>query len=121
MLRKKEIFDRNTAFPEVFNKHRQLKIRNHWYRLRSQPVVDNKPSEATYGYEVVGNILAEYKKGATGTVLFMKNDENDAFWYFVRMDPEQSFENSVFEPGGNSDKSAHIYGWLRGDYVTLLE
>ncbi len=109
-------------FPDKFDQYINFEVKNHFYRLRSGPKVDNTPNEDYYNlFCADGNIIAEYPKGSTGTALATFTDEDGTEWWFVLMDNNKKPQNCIFHPGRNNEAPAKYYGWMSSTYLEVLE
>jgi hypothetical protein len=95
-------------------------VKNDKYKLREQPVIDDKYDEQESDFEqkpVYGNALAEFNKGSKGEAIAEKPDETGRVWWFVIMDPDAKAEYNRFY----GDQKASKAGWMSSRFLEVIK
>lgn len=107
------------ALPDKRMPTKRFVVRNDKYKLREQPVIDDKHDEQESDFEgmpIYGNALAEFGKGSKGEAIAEKPDETGRVWWFVIMDGDAKVEYDRFY----GDQKASKAGWMSSRFLEVL-
>lgn len=103
--------------PEGRMKPKRFQVVEQLYRLRESPEIEDKPYMNEFeGDEVIGNVLAEFKKGDKGMAIAEKADNTGKIWWFVIMEPTAEQTYSRFY----DNKSQYTMGWMSSRYLKVI-
>jgi hypothetical protein len=108
------------TLPEKRMPTKRFIVKNDKYKLREQPVINDKYDAYESDFEhkpVYGNTLAEFSKGSKGEAIAEKSDETGRVWWFVIMDPDARAEYNRFY----GDQTASKAGWMSSRFLEVLK
>jgi hypothetical protein len=110
--------------PEKRMEPKRFQVMEPRYRLRIAPLIDDKPypdyQSNDPGAIVIGNVLAEFKKGDKGLAIAEKVDDTGRMWWFVIMDPSTETEYWQFHLY-DDEKSRYTMGWMSSRYLEVIQ
>jgi hypothetical protein len=110
--------------PEARMEQLKFRVKEERYRLREAPEIDDKPypdyPSDVEGVEIIGNILAEFKKGSTGTAIAEHDDNTGRKWWFVIMEPHTETSYTRFHDD-EEGKKQYTMGWMSSRYLEIIK
>ncbi|MBS1525684.1 MAG: hypothetical protein JST19_08550 [Bacteroidetes bacterium] len=111
----------NATFPKRhFSKPIYFQVINNNYKLRSDPVINDKDSVGYGGDMHLGNTIGLLTKGTWGRAIGESKDSTGRVWWFVELEPEANIKESVFYEDEGTKRKAAKMGWISSRYVKLL-
>lgn len=108
------------ALPEKRMPSKRFVVKNDKYKLREQPVINDKYDDYESQFEqkpVYGNTLAEFSKGSKGEAIAEKPDDTGRVWWFVIMDSDAKAEYNRFY----GDQTASKAGWMSSRFLEVIK
>lgn len=134
IISKKIALYNGTAFPqknEMLKTPIAFKVINDEYTLRSSPMINDTFTDGP-NFINIGNVIAYYKKGTTGTALAEKKDSTGRVWWFVQIDAHiRADKTELFETSWEyvevciRDRvpaiPCYTLGWMSSRYLQKIE
>lgn len=96
-------------------------VENKGYNMRDKPAIFNYTDNGVPFDPIEGqNIVAQFKKGDTGTALAEWADETGRVWWLVVMDRMPDKDSSIFYSGNNDHEVYKPVGWMSSRFLKVL-
>ena len=120
LLSSKYAYYSNTNIPEEYMNPKYFEVVQDSYNLRLNPFIDDTIGESEY--EINGNVVARYGKGAIGCAIAEKTDETGRIWWFVIMYNKAYPDfDLLYNVNNNNDYKYYSVGWMSSRYLKAIK